>query len=56
MSEQPSASVPCGFSDDGLPIGLQITGHRHDDIGVLQICRAWEQMRPALPPWPMSGR
>ena len=53
MSEQPSASVPCAMSDDGLPIGLQITGHRHDDLGVLRLARAWEQMRPALPPWPM---
>ena len=55
MSEQPSASVPCGFTDDGLPIGLQITGHRHDDLGVLQMARAWEQLRPALKPWPMPG-
>ena len=36
----------------GLPIGLQIVGHRHDDLGVLQVARAWEAMRPAPPPWP----
>jgi len=53
MSEQPSAAVPCAMSDDGLPIGLQITGRRHDDLGVLRLARAWEQMRPALPPWPL---
>lgn len=53
MSEQPSASVPCAMTGDGLPIGLQITGRRHDDLGVLCLARAWEQMRPALPPWPM---
>jgi Asp-tRNA(Asn)/Glu-tRNA(Gln) amidotransferase A subunit family amidase len=53
MSEQPSAAVPCAMSDDGLPIGLQITGHRHDDLGVLRLARAWERLRPALPPWPM---
>jgi aspartyl-tRNA(Asn)/glutamyl-tRNA(Gln) amidotransferase subunit A len=35
-----------------LPIGLQIVGHRHDDLGVLQVARAWEAMRPAQPPWP----
>jgi aspartyl-tRNA(Asn)/glutamyl-tRNA(Gln) amidotransferase subunit A len=53
MSEQPSAAVPCAMSDDGLPIGLQITGRRHDDLGVLRLARAWEQMRPVLPPWPL---
>ena len=36
MSEQPAASVNCGYTASGLPIGLQIVGHRHDDLGVLQ--------------------
>jgi len=53
MSEQPSASINCGYTLGGLPIGLQITGHRHDDLGVLQIARAYEQMRPAQRPWPL---
>jgi aspartyl-tRNA(Asn)/glutamyl-tRNA(Gln) amidotransferase subunit A len=52
MSEQPAASIDCGRTAAGLPIGLQIVGHRHDDLGVLQIARAWEAMRPAPPPWP----
>lgn len=52
MSEQPSASINCGYTASGLPIGLQITGARHDDLGVLQVARAWEQMRPAQRPWP----
>jgi aspartyl-tRNA(Asn)/glutamyl-tRNA(Gln) amidotransferase subunit A len=52
MSEQPSASINCGYTSGGLPIGLQITGHRHDDLGVLQVAHAWEQMRPAQRPWP----
>ncbi len=52
MSEQPSASIPCGFTRAGEPIGLQITGRRHDDLGVLRLAAAWERMRPALPPWP----
>jgi aspartyl-tRNA(Asn)/glutamyl-tRNA(Gln) amidotransferase subunit A len=51
MSEQPAASVDAGRTDDGLPVGLQIAGHRHDDLGVLQMARAWEQMRPP-PAWP----
>ncbi|MEO6747267.1 MAG: amidase, partial [Caldimonas sp.] len=36
MSEQPAASINCGYTADGLPIGLQIVGHRHDDLTVLQ--------------------
>ena len=54
MSEQPAISVHCGFTHGGLPIGLQIAGARHDDLGVLQLARAWEQMRPPMRPWPMS--
>jgi len=52
MSEQPAASVNCGFTRSGLPIGLQIAGHRHDDLGVMQIAHAWEQLRGAEPAWP----
>ncbi|MFZ5550695.1 MAG: amidase [Pseudomonadota bacterium] len=52
FSEQPAISVPAAVSTDGLPIGLQIAGHRHDDLGVLRIARLWEQLRPELPPWP----
>jgi aspartyl-tRNA(Asn)/glutamyl-tRNA(Gln) amidotransferase subunit A len=52
MSEQPAASIDCSRTHAGLPIGLQIVGHRHDDLTVLQVARAWEQMRPAQPPWP----
>ena len=38
----PAISVPCGFTDDGLPVGLQIVGRHHDDFGVLQLARAFE--------------
>jgi Asp-tRNA(Asn)/Glu-tRNA(Gln) amidotransferase A subunit family amidase len=54
MSEQPAASINCGYTSDGLPIGLQIIGHRHDDLGVLQVSRAYEQLRPAQRPWPLN--
>ncbi|MEM1658141.1 MAG: amidase [Candidatus Jordarchaeales archaeon] len=43
---QPAASVPCGFTKSGLPVGLQIVGRRHDDLGVLQASRAFEKIRP----------
>jgi aspartyl-tRNA(Asn)/glutamyl-tRNA(Gln) amidotransferase subunit A len=52
MSEQPAASVNCGYTDRGLPIGLQIAGQRFDDLGVLQVARAFEQIRPQQHPWP----
>ncbi len=52
MSEQPAASIGCGTTAGGLPIGLQIAARRHDDLGVLQLAAAWEQMRPAPPAWP----
>ncbi|MCB8944648.1 MAG: amidase [Ardenticatenaceae bacterium] len=39
----PAISVPCGFTDDGLPVGLQIIGRHQDDFGVLQLAYAFEQ-------------
>lgn len=52
MSEQPAASINAGYSREGLPIGLQIVGRRFDDLGVLQLARAWEQMCPVQRAWP----
>ena len=39
----PAIAVPCGFTGDGLPVGLQIVGRQHDDLGVLQMAHAFEQ-------------
>ena len=39
----PAAAVPCGFSQSGLPIGVQIVGRHHDEWGVLQLAYAFEQ-------------
>ncbi len=52
MSEQPAASLNWTHSTDGLPIGMQIIGKRFDDLGVLRLSRALEQLRPAQKPWP----
>jgi aspartyl-tRNA(Asn)/glutamyl-tRNA(Gln) amidotransferase subunit A len=52
MSGHPAGSVNCGYIGTGLPIGLQIIGRRFDDLGVLQMARLWETMRPASRPWP----
>jgi len=43
MTCQPALSVPCGFSSDGLPIGLQIVGRRFEDEKVLQAGYAFQQ-------------
>ena len=55
MSEQPALSVPCAHTAAGLPIGLQIIGRRHDDLGVLRLARAWESLRQPLLPWPFQA-
>jgi amidase len=39
----PAISVPCAFSESGLPIGIQIVGRHNDDLGVLQLGHAFEQ-------------
>lgn len=52
FSEQPAASVNAGHTASGLPIGLQIVGRRFDDLGVLRLARAFEELRPAQRPWP----
>ena len=45
MSEQPAATINCGYSDEDLPIGLQIVGRRFDDVGVIGLAMAFEAMR-----------
>ena len=54
MSEQPAASINCGYSSAGLPIGLQIAGQRFDDVGVLRVSRAYELLRGPQRAWPLS--
>jgi aspartyl-tRNA(Asn)/glutamyl-tRNA(Gln) amidotransferase subunit A len=54
LTGQPAASVPCGFTSEGLPVALQIVGRWHADTLVLQAAAAleqaapWAQLRPAL--------
>ena len=53
LSGNPAASLPCGWSESGLPIGLQVVGPRHADAQVLQFCAAVEALLPwdhRLPP------
>lgn len=59
MGEQPAISVNCGYMDSpgtpgrALPIGLQIAGQRFDDLGVLQLARAFEELRGPQRNWPV---
>ena len=54
VTGHPAISVPCGFTADGLPVGVQIVGRHQDDFGVLQLAYAFEQAtqlgqrRPAI--------
>ncbi|MBD3187080.1 amidase [Candidatus Bathyarchaeota archaeon] len=42
----PAATVPAGFTTEGLPVGMQIIGRRFDDLTVLQLSHAYEQIKP----------
>jgi aspartyl-tRNA(Asn)/glutamyl-tRNA(Gln) amidotransferase subunit A len=52
MSEQPAVALNGGYSASGFPIGVQLAGRRHDDLGVLRIARAFEQLRGAQRAFP----
>ena len=49
QTQQPAASVPCGLSEGGLPIGLQVIGPRYHDGMVLRVARAYERARGPFP-------
>lgn len=50
LTQQPAASVPCGLTRAGLPVGLQIVGPKYGDALVLQASRAFEAVRPFAAP------
>jgi aspartyl-tRNA(Asn)/glutamyl-tRNA(Gln) amidotransferase subunit A len=60
ISEQPAASINWSYSTEhateGLPIGVQVAGRRFDDLGVLQMSRVIEQIRPQQRTWPIVIR
>jgi len=49
LTQQPAASVPCGFASDGLPVALQIVGPPRGEQMVLRAARAYESAHPF--PW-----
>lgn len=46
LTGQPAATVPCGFTEAGLPVGLQIVGRKYEDLLVMQAAAAFEEARP----------
>ena len=46
LTQQPAASIPCGLTSAGLPVGLHIVGPRYDDARVLRAARAFESIQP----------
>lgn len=54
ITGHPAISVPCGFTPEGFPVGVQIVGRHQDELGVLQLAYAFEQatqfwrQRPAI--------
>jgi aspartyl-tRNA(Asn)/glutamyl-tRNA(Gln) amidotransferase subunit A len=48
----PAISVPCGFTNEGIPVGLQLMGAVGDESILLQAAAAFEKIRPALPHFP----
>jgi amidase len=54
-TSHPAISVPAGFTDEGLPVGLQMVGRYRDDFGVLQLAHAFEGATGAWRRRPAAG-
>jgi aspartyl-tRNA(Asn)/glutamyl-tRNA(Gln) amidotransferase subunit A len=46
LTQQPAATIPCGLTKKGLPVGLHIVGPRYADALVLRAARAFESVHP----------
>jgi Asp-tRNA(Asn)/Glu-tRNA(Gln) amidotransferase A subunit family amidase len=52
LTGQPAISLPNGFGDDGLPVGLQMIARRFDEVTLLSMAAAWERLMPWSDQWP----
>ncbi|MCC5642968.1 amidase [Nostoc sp. CHAB 5824] len=50
LTQQPAASLPCGFTKNGLPVGIQIAAAKYKDLLVLQAAKAYESVSPFIMP------
>ncbi len=54
FTTQPAASIPAGFTSDGLPVGMQVVGRHFDEAGILRLCKAyqdnwgWQDRKPEI--------
>ena len=52
LTGQPAISIPCGWTEAGLPVGVQIVGRRNQDVDVLQVAHVLEQRLGLVDRWP----
>ncbi len=50
LSQQPAATLPCGFTAAGLPVAMQLVGNKFEDAKVLQASRVFEEAHPFVMP------
>ena len=50
LTQQPAASLPCGFAENGLPVAVQVVGAKFADATVLRACGAYEAANPFVMP------
>ena len=53
---QPASTICMAFDNRHLPIGVQVIGHRFDDLGVLQVTKSLEGLRSLTMDWPFQPR
>jgi aspartyl-tRNA(Asn)/glutamyl-tRNA(Gln) amidotransferase subunit A len=57
LTQQPAATVPCGFAPNGLPVAMQVVGAKFTERKVLRAARAYEQANPfVIPKLPAAGQ
>ena len=56
MTGHPAASIPAGFTAEGLPVGLQLVGDRFEDEKVLAAAAAYEELNPWRDKYPFAQR
>lgn len=52
LTGQPAISIPCGWTEAGLPVGVQLVGRRNQDLDVLQVAQVLEQRLGLVDRWP----
>jgi aspartyl-tRNA(Asn)/glutamyl-tRNA(Gln) amidotransferase subunit A len=55
LTQQPAATVPCGFAPNGLPVAMQIVSAKFAERKVLRAARAYEQVNPFVMPAQPAG-